>query len=583
MRGLVLVGGATALLVTSACGPSASGDGCKDKLIAGDLVITEVFADAKAPPGGSGTDEGKEWFEIYNASDRPLELKGMSITHSRPDGSKASSHTMDPQTIAPGQFLTLGNATADLLAPYIDYGYSADLGDFFNTDGGKLALACGDSQIDSATYEAVKEGHSRQLTNSQPPDYTLNDDPNMWCQGNDGEFEVGNFGTPGSDSDCAPVVIGQCSANGTMRDTVPPAAGDLVITELMPKPKTISATTGQWFEVLAKNDVDLNGVGLDRANDTSSPTVLTSPACIHMTAGTYALFARSADPLMNGGLTTLGTFAFSLNPTMTPDVQLVYGTTVIDAVTWVTSSTGASLSLDPDNLTSTGNDAPSNFCNGIGQYEATGPNLGTPGMANPQCATVAPPGMCDDGGTLRPIVKPAAGKLVITEFLANPAATPVADGTTDADKEWFEVTNTGTTPFDLNELGLANGAVTPTIVPVQSSACLSVAPAAFALFARSNDPAKNAGLPAVTATFNFTLTDTGTSTGVQIFDGATLLDSVKWTSVSSGNALQLDPDHFLAADNDVAAVTAGVYCLGATTYGDLSNKGTPKAANAQCP
>ena len=276
--------------------------------------------------------------------------------------------------------------------------------------------------------------------------------------------------------------------------------------------------------------------------------------------------------------TTLATFPFSLNPTATPDVQLVYGTTVIDSVTWTTSTTGKSLSLDPDFLTSAGNDSPTAFCDGVANYEATGPNQGTPGMANPQCANVAPPGMCDmGGGVYRNIVKPMPGALVITEFLANPAGSP------DDDKEWFEVTNTSAASFDLNELGVANGAATPTIVPLQLSACAPIAPNGFALIARSNEPLKNAGLPAVDATFNFTLTDSGVNAGIQMFDGTTLLDAVKWTSVSSGNALQLDPDHLNVTDNDTAAVTAGVYCLGTTPYGDLANKGTPRAANAQCP
>lgn len=576
---LSLLFGLAGLATTAACGPDAGGDGCKDKLLPGDLVITEVFADAKAPPGGSGTDEGKEWFEIYNATDRPVELKGLTITHSRPDGvDKAKSHVMEEQTVAPGQFLTLGNTTPDLVAAYVDYGYSSDLGDFFNTDGGKLVLACGSTQIDAATYESVKEGRSRQLTSEQPPDYTLNDDPNMWCQASDAEFEAGNFGTPGAESDCSPVVIGQCSDGGTMRDTVPPGVGDLVITEVMPKPKTVSATTGQWFEVLAKVDVDLNGIGLDRAGDMANPTVLTSPSCVHLAAGSYAVFARSMDPLTNGGLTTIGTFPFSINPTASPDLQIVYGSTVVDAVTWTTSTSGASLSLDPDFLTATGNDSPSNFCNGAAAYEATGPNLGSPGTANPQCATVAPPGMCDmGGGNYRPIVKPAAGALVITEFLANPA------GNTDDTKEWFEIRNTSGASFDLNGLGVANGSATPTIATLQISACTPVAPNAFALIARSNDPLQNAGLPAVDATFNFTLTDSGANAGIQVFDGTTLLDAVKWTSVSAGNALQLDPDHENVTDNTTAAVTAGVYCLGTTAYGDLMNKGTPKAANAQCP
>lgn len=579
MRASLLLGLAGLAATTAACGPDAGGDGCKDKLLPGDIVITEVFADAKAPPGGSGTDEGKEWFEIYNATDRPVELKGLAITHSRPDGSKAASHVMEEQTVAPGQYLTLGNTTPDLLPAYVDYGYSADLGDFFNTDGGKLALACGSTQIDSATYESVKEGRSRQLTSAQPPDYTLNDDPNMWCQAADAEFDTGNFGTPGAESDCSPVVVGQCLDGGAMRDAVPPGVGDLVITELMPKPKTLSATTAQWFEVLAKKDVDLNGVGLDRAGDMANPTVITSPSCVHLAAGSYAVFARSSDPLMNGGLTVAAAFPFSINPAANPDLQLVYGSTVIDAVTWTTSASGASLSLDPDLLNATANDATSNYCNGTTQYEATGPNLGTPGMANPQCPNVAPAGMCDmGGGNYRNIVKPMPGALVITEFLANPAGSP------DDFKEWFEVTNTSTASFDLNGLGVANGAATPTIATLQISACAPVAPmGGHAVLARSNDAMQNAGIANVDATFNFTLTDSGANAGIQVFDGTTLLDAVKWTSVAAGKALQLDPRHYNTTDNDTAAVTPSVYCLATGTYGDMTNTGSPRNDNTQCP
>ena len=66
------------------------------------------------------------------------------------DDSKPSQHKMTDVTIAPGQYFTLGNATQDLVPAYVDYGYSASLGDFYNTDGGKLALKCGSTEIDSA-------------------------------------------------------------------------------------------------------------------------------------------------------------------------------------------------------------------------------------------------------------------------------------------------------------------------------------------------------------------------------------------------------------------------------------------------
>ena len=54
MRGF----GAASLLALVACGPSGGPKGeCKDSLIVGDLVITEVFADFKAASGGTGADE----------------------------------------------------------------------------------------------------------------------------------------------------------------------------------------------------------------------------------------------------------------------------------------------------------------------------------------------------------------------------------------------------------------------------------------------------------------------------------------------------------------------------------------------
>ncbi|MBA3540067.1 MAG: lamin tail domain-containing protein [Deltaproteobacteria bacterium] len=564
---LALVVAAMLSITLAACGPSGGGEGCKDKIISGDLVITEVFADFAPPAGGTGADEGKEWFEVYNASDRPIELEGLTLVHSRPDGMKTNSHEMTAVTIAPGQFLTLGNSADDLLPPYVDYGYAADLDGLFNTDGGKLALKCGDTEIDAAIYDGVHSGHSRQLTSGAPPDYTLNDDQANWCEAKDTEFESGNFGTPGQDNDCAPVIVGQCNDGGTMRAAVAPGLGDLVITEVMPKPKAVSATVGQWFEILATKDVDLNGVGLDRANDTAGPAMLSSPDCIHLTAGTYAVFARSGDSAMNGGLTTLGTFSFSINPTtVTPDLQVVYGGAVIDSVTWTTSTTGKSLSLDPDFTNATANDDVANFCDGSVVYNTVGADtdLGTPGAANTQCGIGPQPNQCLDNGVSRTIVKPAAGQLVITEFLSNAAGTG-----TDGAQEWFEITNSGATSFDLNDLSL-KGTTTSNLI--QSADCKPVAPLGFALFAHGTDPLQNGMLPAVDATFTFAI-----STQLQVLDGTTVLDAMTFGTSPDGVAKQLKPTNTNVTDNDTAANFCNA--TAAQMYGTAANFGTPKALN----
>jgi hypothetical protein len=472
--------------------------------------------------------------------------------------------------------LTLGNAAQELVPPYVDYGYGDDLGDLFNTDGGKLALSCGDSEIDSAVYDAVKEGHSRELTRAQAPDYTVNDQQDSWCQSNDTEFEAGNFGTPGSDNDCQPIVVGQCNEGGKLRNAVAPGPGDLVITEVMPSPAKASDATGEWFEAKVMNDVDLNGVGLDRAGDNGiKPDILTSSDCIHARAGSYVVFARSNLPAANGGIATasiLGTFKFSIvagTPTAPGDVEIVAGTTVVDSVSWTRSTTGKSLQLDPDLIDPAANDTESNFCSATAAYGLG--DLGSPGMENSQCTTLPAPGTCDDGA-VRAIVKPAAGQLVISEFLANPANVA---GASDAQREWFEITNTGRAAFDLNELTV--GRIGGAGAPVQSARCISVPPGGFAVFARSTDAMANGMLPSVHATFKFGLVDT--SGDLQVSDGATLLDAIRWTSVTSGVSKQLDPAHLSAADNDVATN----FCPGTALYGDMTNKGTPGAANAPCP
>ena len=571
MRSFVLIYAAS---LATACGPGgATRDGCKAPLSPGALVITEVFADVKADAGASGSDAGKEWFEIYNATGAAIDLTGVAITHSRPDGTKPSTHVIAAATIAPGQFFTLGNAAPALLPAYLDYGYGSDLGELFNTEGGRLALACGDHEIDRASYAQIVEGHARELTAAQPPEYQLNDDPASWCEATTSEFAPGNFGTPGAANDCQPVVVGRCNDAGAMRPVRPPGAGDLVITEVMPSPSKVSDPLGEWFEAQVLRDVDLNGVGLDRAGDAAPPDVIGDAACLPARAGTSVVFARSTDPAHDGGLPAeaiRGTFKFSLiaGTTAAPgDVAIVVGDTVIDAVRWTRSTTGRALQLDPAHLDPTSNDTDSNFCDATTPYGLG--DLGTPGGANTACTTLPMRGACDAAGTSRPIVSPAPGRLVISEIMADPAVV------TDQNGEWFEVANTGDTAFDLNELAIGKADAAGALV--QSAHCVTVAPHGFALLARSATPAVNGNLPPVAATFGFSLLQTDGS--IQIADGTTILDVVRWTAATPGASLQLDPAHLTVTDNDLATA----FCRGTGDYGSPDNRGTPGAPNTPCP
>jgi hypothetical protein len=567
-----------------ACGPDDTSSACKDNLLAGDLVVTEVFADFAPPTGGTGTDDGKEWFEIYNNAERPVSLKGVTVVHSRPDGSKSATHSIDDVTLAPGQFFTLGNATQDLVPAYVDYGYGADLGDFFNTDGGKLALKCGDSVIDEAIYDTVKSGHSRELSSSAPPDYTLNDDQVNWCEAHDSEFEPNNFGTPGQDSDCSPIVMGACSEGGSMRPVVSPAPGDLVLTEVMPSPNGTDSDA-EWFEAKALASFDLNGIGIGRVSDTT-PEIVGMTDCIPVTSGTNIVFAHKTDVALNGGLPpgqTLATFATALvagSTTAPGDIQLTLGGTLLDVITWTKSTTAKSLQLSTSATSATANDDPTNFCDSLVSYGAGG--MGSPGMANVQCASTPPAGKCDmGGGTLRDIVKPPMGDLVISELMPNPATEP--------GQEWFEITNVGSASFDLNGLGIDRPDDTPAPGVITSTMCKPVPAGMTALFARSADMTTNGGLTGATApdaTFSFTMINT--SGTVQIVDPTTctgspsvcttIYDSAVWSATTDKKSLQLPPGMLNTTANDVSTN----YCPGVTVYGTSANGnlGTPKAANS---
>jgi hypothetical protein len=583
VRGLV----AASLAVLGACGPSGGKDGvCKDSIVVGDLVITEVFADFQAPAGGTGADEGKEWFEIYNASDRPIDLEGLRIDHSRPDGDKLNSHVMQTVTLAPGQYFTLGNSTPDLIPAYVDYGYSADLGDMFNSDGGKFALSCGDSEIDSALYDSVKSGSSRQLTAATFPDYTLNDDLANWCEAAGAEFEDGNFGTPGGENDCTPIIIGSCNDNGTMRPTVSPQPGELVVTEVMPQPAG-DDNLQEWFEAKALASFDLNGLSLDRAGDTAAADTIDSPDCIPVTSGDYVIFVKNSDMTMNGGLppgSIKGEFDFSLiNGSMASpgDLQILSGATLIDAVSWTSSRADKSLSVDPDLEDPTSNDDIANFCDGATSYGAGG--SGTPGVVNDQCTLLPPAGKCSEGGNNRDIVKPAAGQLVITEFFANPGGTG-----TDATGEWFEITNTGNTAFDLNGLGLKGNATTVNLIT--SADCKQVMPGTFAVFAHTADNTQNKLPMTVTVAATFTFALAASSGSLSVLDGTTPLDAITWPSspsVPDGTSRMLNPLNTNSTDNDNPANFCDAkrptqtYDNGPDATLDTAddNRGTPGAVN----
>lgn len=192
-----------------------------------------------------------------------------------------------------------------------------------------------------------------------------------------------------------------------------PVVGDLVFTEVMPDPHgnagtgaaTVDDTVGEYFEVLVKRDVDLNGVafGSEAWTPPAAPTAangitLGGAACRRVTAGTYLVFARSNQASANGGITTVyETFGFGLTNSgaLSRHVKAVSQGVELDRLAFpltATATAGASVQLVAGRTDVTDNDTAANLSltpitsryGGVALPDGgvSGGDRGTPGLAN---------------------------------------------------------------------------------------------------------------------------------------------------------------------------------------------------------
>jgi hypothetical protein len=533
---------------------------------AGQLVISEMMANPKAVLDSAG-----EWLEVR--ANAEVDLNGLLLYSGT---SKA--------TVSSANCLRLGNSSYAVFAKNADAGVNGGISGVMGTFSFQLGNSAVTTLsvnlpdagvIDTVTFAAALDGVAWQV---DPTKLTAidNDDPLSLCRAT-AMYGAGDLGTPGaSNSTCpTPIDMNSCidSSTGMPRPIARPVVGDLVITEVMARPAKVGASDGEWFEVLATSNIDFNGLTLNY--DTSGTTTLTSQTCLSATAGTYVLFARKADALVNGGLpAVMATHSFGLGDMGSHTLSIKNGMTELDAITYSNALSGVAWQVDPTKLTTTDNDDPMNQCRATMMYGAG--DLGTPGIANSTCPTPIDMNNCVDSltGTPRPIVRPAVGDLVITEFMAHPAQVGASDG------EWFEVLAKANVDFN----GLTLAFDSSGMSTVASQTCLSAATGTYAVFARKSDSLVNGGIPSVLATFNFGLTDTGMHT-LALKNGTTEVDAITYTATSTGTSTQLSNAKLDAVQNDLPAS----FCLtisatyGMSPDGGMGDKGSPGAANELCP
>jgi hypothetical protein len=563
-------------VVIAACAsaPDTPSELCKT-LNPGDLVITEFLSDP------TGTDTGSEWIEVYNPTAGDTPLKGVTVYVKRLDGTGLKLHVIRAGTVAAQGYFTLGDVRGTAaLPPYIGYSYADALGALSNTDG-VLGLLCGETVVDEVQYTVTSTpGHARQLDGTLTPDATANDDEARWCDADQPIAGSLNYGTPGAaNTPCQPVVgPPSCidATTGLARPIVMPLPGQVFFTEVMPNPQAVPDAVGEWIELHSVADVDLNGAALTVG---AQQHTFSSHDCLFVSSGGYALLAKASDAAVNGGLPpVLATFPQSLTNSGAI-LELSANDAVVDTAVFGSAISGVAWQLDPRQLDATGNDNPTHFCRATLAYGAG--DFGTPAAVNTACQMTVNLDQCIDPASSQPrgIVRPSVGDLVITEFLADPAA--VADSV----GEFIEVRANAAVDLNGIVLGFDSGRS-----GINSPTCLAVSAGSYSVFAASADSQVNGGLPPVAGTFTFGLANSGLHTLSLLNNDGGVLDTLLYGPdagrVATGASTQLSSRFTSPSDNDTAAnlcVTSTASRYGPLRDAGVGDRGTPGLPNEACP
>ncbi|MFH1464755.1 MAG: MopE-related protein [Pseudomonadota bacterium] len=171
-------------------------------------------------------------------------------------------------------------------------------------------------------------------------------------------------------------------------DSLCPAAGDLLITEIMKDPAVQSDSAGEWVELTNVSAVTYDLQGMVLADDASdhwqvSDSLVLGPGeiavlCRSVTAAASCDLVYSSFQLANDGdeviLATWGTTG--------SDGDVIHEVIYADTDGWPDLA-GASMSLDPGAYDSTSAADPANWCDASTTFE-TG-DYGTPGVLNGSC------------------------------------------------------------------------------------------------------------------------------------------------------------------------------------------------------
>jgi len=434
------------------------------------------------------------------------------------------------------------------------------------------------------------------------------------------------------DCDIAEGTSMDVNGNGIPDECEMPTVDGLVITEIMNNPSAVSDALGEWFEITNVSDVAIDLMGLTVRDDGSDS--FTVDVSVIVMPGDHVVFGNNADMATNGGVEVDYEYGGQMalaNGDDEIEIVDVDGITVLDRVAYdggpmFPDPNGASMNLDPDATDAVSNDDGANWCEAVTPYGDG--DLGTPGAMNDFCEPMivdcndngipddediamgtsqdcndnGVPDECDiaDGtsedcnenmipdecdiaegtsmdengnGIPDECEMPTTAGLVITEIMNNP------DAVSDADGEWFEITNVGDAPIDLMGLTIRDEGSDSFLV----DASVIVMPGDYVVLGNNADMATNGG---VEVDFEYGgqmfLANGDDEIVIVDVDGVTVVDAVAYDGGPTfpdptGASMSLDPASTDPVSNDDGAN----WCEAVSPYGD-GDLGTPGSMNDAC-
>jgi hypothetical protein len=197
-------------------------------------------------------------------------------------------------------------------------------------------------------------------------------------------------GDPTTANDVCVFGICQGTSGGGSGNNTAGSDGNIIITEFMYNPDSVSDTAGEWVEIYnaGSDAVNLKGWVL---KDSGSDEFIISEDWV-LGIGTHAVLCKNTNTTLNGGVNCdIGYSGFTLGNTADSIILVKSDGNVSDSVEYNAGAEpwksynkpGYSVQLGPDSYGASENDNGDNWCNAYDEMSSG--DWGTPGSINADC------------------------------------------------------------------------------------------------------------------------------------------------------------------------------------------------------